>query len=310
MAADPLRNLDLNLLPALDALLEERNVTRAAERLGLSQPAVSAALRRLRRHFGDELLVRIGNRYDLSPLAVQLRAASAGALAGVRRVFEAAPAFDPATTTREFSIIASDYSASVLGDHLATLMARAAPHARLRFAAQTHASVDEAPESLRVVDGMVLPHGFLADLPSTPVYTDSWVLLVSADNDEVGARISLERLAEMPWVLTHHAPTAYTPAARQFSMLGFEPEVQVVTENFLPVPYLVAGTRRVALLQRQLAVRLADAAGVRLLPCPWEVTPLKEAFWWHPIYRSDPAHAWLREMMTEAGRLVEQRFRP
>ncbi len=89
MVGSQFRNLDLNLLLALDALLTERNVTRAAERLGLSQPTVSAALGRLRRHFGDELLHRIGNRYELTPLAQQLSARTTPALADVRRVFDA-----------------------------------------------------------------------------------------------------------------------------------------------------------------------------------------------------------------------------
>jgi DNA-binding transcriptional LysR family regulator len=198
MATDPLRNLDLNLLLSLDALLEERNVTRAAARLGLSQPAVSAALRRLRRHFGDELLVRTGNRYDLTPLATQLRGTTTTALAGVRRVFEAEPGFDPATSTRECTVVASDSSTTVLGDHLATELARDAPGVRLRFQLQTHGDVDQAPESLRHVDGMVLPHGFLQDLPAVELHTDGWVLVVSADNDTVGETITMEQLAEMP----------------------------------------------------------------------------------------------------------------
>jgi len=299
-----LRNLDLNVLLTLEALLEERNVTRAAERLGLSQPAVSAALRRLRRHFGDELLARSGNRYELTPLAEQLREPTITALTGVQRVFDAAPDFEPATATREFLIVVSDYAATLLGDHLATLVDERAPGVRLRLETQTHAHVDQAPESLRGVDGMVLPHGFLSDVPSIDIYEDNWVLVVSRDNDEVGETVSLGQLAELPWVVTHHAPTAFTPAARQLSMIGVDPEVHVVVGSFLPVPFLVAGTRRIALLQRGLATRLDEAAGVRVLPCPWEVVPLVEAFWWHPSHRSDPAHAWLRGLVKEAGRRV------
>ncbi len=305
MGATSLRNLDLNLLVTLDALLEEQNVTRAAGRLGLSQPAVSSALRRLRRHFDDELLARDGNRYQLTPLAEQLREPAAAALAGVQRVFGASPSFDPATATREFTVIVSDYAATVIGDHLATVAARRAPGVRLRLKAQSHFDVDHAPESLRSVDGMVLPHGFLSDVPAVDLYSDDWVLVVSRDNDDVGDAVSLEELARLPWVMTHHEPTAFTPAARQLTMIGVEPDVQVVVESFLPVPFLVAGTPRVALLQRQLATRLADAAGVRLLACPWDVVPLVEAFWWHPSHRPDPAHAWLRETLLEAGSMVK-----
>lgn len=304
VGSSTLRNLDLNLLVTLDALLEERNVTRAAARLGVSQPAVSAALRRLRRHFGDELLARTANRYELTTLASQLREPAAAALAGVQRVFEASAVFEPETSTREFTLIVSDYGATVLGDHLSTVAAQRAPGVRLRMTGQTHADVDLAPESLRSVDGMLLPHGFLTDVPSVDLYADHWVLVVAKDNTDVGEAITMEQLSSLPWVVTHHGPTAFTPAARQLNMIGIEPQIEVVVENFVAIPFLVAGTRRVALLQRHLAARLAGAADVRLVDCPWDVVPLVEAFWWHPSHRSDPAHAWLRDTLVEAGQLV------
>lgn len=234
-----------------------------------------------------------------------MREPAAAALAGVQRVFGASPSFDPATATREFTVIVSDYAATVIGDHLATVAARRAPGVRLRLKAQSHFDVNHAPESLRSVDGMVLPHGFLSEVPSDDLYSDDWVLVVSRDNDQVGDTVSLDELASLPWVMTHHEPTAFTPAARQLNMLGVEQDIQVVVESFLPVPFLVAGTPRVALLQRQLATRLADAAGVRLLACPWDVVPLVEAFWWHPSHRPDPAHAWLRDTLLEAGSMVK-----
>ena len=304
MEAGSLRNLDLNLLPALDALLRDRNVTRAAQRLGLSQPAVSAALGRLRRHFGDELLHRNGNRYELTPLAEQLGARTASALLGVQRVFDATPDFDPATSQREFTLMMSDYAVTTLGDHLATAVARQAPGVRLRFEANSTYAVDHAPDTLQGIDGIVLPHGFLTDTPVLDLYEDTWVCVVSADNTDVGERLTMDDLARLPWVVTYHRATAFTPAAAQLRMIGVTPDVHVVVESFLAVPFLVAGTGRIALLQAALAHRLAAAAGVRVLACPWEVVPLKEAFWWHPSFRTDPAHAWLRGVLRAAGAAV------
>lgn len=103
-----LASLDLNLLTSLDALLRERSVTRAAQRMNLSQPALSAALAKLRRHFGDELLTRSGNSYILTPLAVQLVDRCALALADIERVFSATADFDPAACEREFTMLTSD----------------------------------------------------------------------------------------------------------------------------------------------------------------------------------------------------------
>ena len=295
-----LTSLDLNLLVTLDALLEQRSVSRAAEQVGLSQPAVSAQLARLRRHFGDELLARMGNQYRLTPLAIQLRQRVRSAVSGVERVFSAQPDFDPATSQREFSLLMSDYGVAVLGPALAALIAQEAPRARLRFTANAPSVVDQAAHALTGADLLVMPHGFVHDLPHQDLYRDDWVCLVATDNTDVGGQLTVEQLETMPWVVSYLGPTASTPAARQMRMLGIEPRVQVVTENFLTVPALVAGTGRVALLQRKLTDRIPAAFGVRALPCPFDVNPLVEAMWWHPMNDNDPEHRYLRDVLIRA----------
>jgi DNA-binding transcriptional LysR family regulator len=297
-------NLDLNLLVTLDVLLRERNVTRAAEQLGASQPAVSAALARLRRHFGDELLDRVGNRYQLTPLAVQLAERTAPALAGVRRVFDVSAEFDPSAVEREFTIVTSDYAAAMLGPIVSRMTAERAPGIRLRLQQTSPHAVDHAVDTLRAVDGIIVPHGFLGDTPYTDLYEDRWVCIVARGNQAVGAGLTLGQLGELPWVVLYNLPTAFAPAAQQLRMIGVEPRVEVVVDGFLPMPFLVAGTNRVALRQEQLARRIAAVADIRVLPCPFDVVPLAEAFWWHPMYRADPAHKWLRAVLTEAGREV------
>ena len=296
-----LANLDLNLLLSLRALLVERNVTRAAAALGLSQPAVSAALARLRRHFGDELLTRVGNRYELTPLAARLVDRVESAVGGIERVFSAAPDFDPAATTREFTLLVSDYATTVIGPPLAAAFARCAPGARLRLSPHVPDDVAGAAERLRAVDGLLLPHGFIDDLPFLDLYEDTWVVLVADGNSRVGERVTLEDLSVLPWITVYHRPTAFTPAAQQLRAHGIEPRAQVVVESFMPIPDLVAGTDRVALLQARLAARLRPGDGIRVLPCPFTATPLVEAMWWHPMYDTDPAHRWLRGLLAEVG---------
>lgn len=296
-----LARLDLNLLVALEALLEHRSVTRAAEQMGLSQPALSAQLARLRRHFDDELLVRVGNQYRLTALAVQLRERVRVAVSGVERVFSTEPDFSPRSSTREFSVLISDYGIAVLGADISALLAAEAPGVRLRLAASTPPIVDNAAQVMTSSDLLLMPHGFVDDLPHQDLYRDEWVCLVSADNTDVGDALTVEQLKTMPWVVTYHGPTASTLAARQMRMLGIEPRVQVVTETFLSVPGLVAGGRQVALLQRRLADRVPAELGVRALPCPFEVGPLIEAMWWHPMYDEDPEHLYLRDVVIRAA---------
>ena len=299
-----LASLDLNLLVSLDALLQQRSVTKAAAQMGLSQPALSASLARLRRHFGDDLLTRVGNEYRLTPLAVQLRDMARGALTGVERVFTAQTDFDPASSTREFSLLVSDYGVAVLGDTLAALLAAEAPHARLRFIANSPSAVDRAEQVLLSTDLLVLPHGFVTDLSHRDLYRDEWVCIVAADNEAVGEQLTVDDLESLPWVVTFHGPTAATPAARQMRMRGIELDVQVVTESFLTVPGLVAGSRRIALLQRRLVELLPLNLGIRALPPPVEVGQLVEAMWWHPAFDDDPEHAYLRDVVVRATELA------
>ncbi|HET8930515.1 MAG TPA: LysR family transcriptional regulator, partial [Acidimicrobiales bacterium] len=229
-------NLDLNLLVSLDSLLRERSVTRAAASMGLSQPALSAALAKLRRHFGDDLLVRSGNSYLLTPLAAQLREQCSVALADIERVFAAVPEFDPADCEREFHILSSDYGSAVLAAALSAALAARAPRARLRFEQHSPEIVEEATERLRSADLIWIPHGFLGDLPHMDLYTDRWVCIADADNPDIDGELSLDNLRTLPWVVNYRTPTAYTPATRQMELLGIEPQVQLVTDSFTALP--------------------------------------------------------------------------
>lgn len=296
-----LRDFDLNMLVTLDALLQEKNVTRAARRLGVTQPSVSAALGRLRRHFGDELLRRSGSRYELTTLAELLATQTAPALLAVQRILDVAPSFDPSTSEREFTLMMSDYATTVFADSLAGFVAEQAPGVRLNIKEVNAFAVSHAAETLRSIDGILMPHGFIHDVPADTLWEDTWVCVVAADNPDVGESLSMEELHRMPWVVSYNNATAYTPAVQQLRTIGIEPDIRVVTESFLALPFLVAGTDRIALLQARLADRLSKSADVRMLPCPWEVNPLVEAFWWHPAMHDEPAHAWLRESLREAG---------
>ncbi len=293
-------NLDLNLLLSLDALLQERSVTRAADKLGLSQPALSASLARLRRHFDDELLTRVGNSYQLTPLALQLRPRTSLALVNVERVFESQAAFAPADSRREFVVLASDYAMAVIGEPLCEVIVEQAPLVRVRFQQLQTAIIERAPESLRALDGLLLPHGFLSDVSHIDLYEDQYVFLVATDNSKVGQELTMDNLAELPWVLTYHGPSSFTPASRQLQMLGVEPHVQMVVESFLALPFLVA------LVQAKLADRLTASGDIRAMVCPFDAVPLVGAFWWHPIHNDDPEHEWLRAAFTEAARRVNK----
>jgi DNA-binding transcriptional LysR family regulator len=144
-----------------------------------------------------------------------------------------------------------------------------------------------------------MPHGVISDFPATDLYDDGWVFLVADDHPDVDGRLTLDDLARLPWVT--YQRTYDAPAVRQLGMLGIEPRVEVSVDSFQLLPLLVAGTRRIALVQARLARLTAPLAAVSVVKPPYEALPLREALWWHPVHTHDAAHIWLRETAARIG---------
>jgi len=300
-----LANLDLNLLVALRELLRARNVTRAAARIGVSQPAASAALSRLRRHFDDELLVRGRSGYALSPLAMQLADQVETVCAAAERLFATGSKFDPATSRREFTLVMADYTIAVLGTAVSAAIGRDAPGVDVHIRLVREAFTADFADTIRLIDAMVAPPVERFELPgvrSLELFTDRWVCLVDAANPNVGpGPITLDQLAGMPWVAPFQPDRgglSTAPMGRQLDLFGIRPDIRVRVESYQAVPHLVAGTDRVALLQERLAAQVADRLGLRVLECPGEPEPITERLWWHSERDGDLGHQWLREVLS------------
>ena len=294
-----LRRLDLNLLVFLDALLTERSVTRAAERLELGQPTVSAALARLRRHFSDELLRRVGNGYELTPLARQLVPLTHSAVVGADRVLSSVSVFDAGNSRRVFELITSDHGIGAYGPRIIRAIQEEGPGLSVRFRPVPLDS-QRLAEDLRQVDGALIPHGNLPGMPHIDMTADEWVVLRSETNSRLDGPPTLADLETLPWVVSRGL-TWTPPPLRQLELLGVSLRIDVETHSFLSVPLLVAGSDRIAIAQYRLVADLLDTLGVRASPCPFDVVPLVESFWWHPIHTHDPGHMWLREQIEAAG---------
>jgi DNA-binding transcriptional LysR family regulator len=309
--AAQLTNLDLNLLVALRELIRERNVTRAAERIGVTQPAASAALARLRRHFDDELLVRGKGGYALTPLATQLADQVEMVCAAAERLFTTGANFEPATSEREFTLLMADYTIAVIGGRLSRLLEEAAPQIALHVRLVRESLATDAANTIRLIDGIVAPPmGRLQspDIRSVELFRDRWVCVVSADNRLLDTdRPALTDLSRLSWVVPFYQTTGYPSAApvpRQLTLLGIQPQVAVRAESYEAVPHFIAGTDRVALLQERLVAGFADRLGLRVLECPGEPEPIVETLWWHENHERDLAHTWLRGLIAEAAREV------
>lgn len=290
-----LNQIDWNLVPALDALLHDRSVTRAARRLGLSQPAASGALARLRRHFDDELLVRRGNRYTLTPLAERLAPLAREAMVATRVMLTSTDTFDPAVSTREFVIASTEYGQAVLGPHLGRRVSRSAPRVRLVF--RWPGSADEGEASwLTDIDGWIAPRDLFTDMPSTGLLSDRWICVVARDNTRVSDHIPLDLVKDLSWVLPTAPHHRHLPWVQRLLAHGLdEVNISVTTENFAALPFHVAGTQRVGIMQAALAHALMETSNlVRIVECPLVLPPIGFTLWWHPNREHDAGHHWLR----------------
>ena len=293
-----LANLDLNLLVALRELLRERSVTRAAERLGVTQPAASAALSRLRRHFGDELLVRDRGEYTLTALGAQLAEQANAVCSAAQRLFAASADFDPATSEREFTLVMADYTIVVMGEALSQVIARAAPRVRLHIRLVRESLSAEYAEGIRFIDGMVAPptHGFaLPDTRSAELFRDRWVCLVDARNPALDAGYAggPARRPGAPYY-------AVRPTRRQRpSCISSSCSISARGSR---CGWRATWPCRTSWPERRLAARLADRMDLRVLECPGQPGPIAEALWWHRQYEDDIAHAWLRRLIVATAR--------
>ena len=289
--------IDLNLLAVLGALLEHRNVTRAGERLRLSQPTMSGALARLRQHFGDDLLVRSGREYQLTPLASGLLPAVRDALGQVERTLSVPAEFDPVTSGRQFSIAISAQSILALSGLLGRVH-ELAPGVRLDTWPIT-TTLLETDHSLLGYDVLIGPEGFRADGDPEVLLRDRVVYVADPANPWLrDGRLTAEDLAALPHAAARLPQAALVTAA--LGRLGVTPRVVATSGGWLPLPFLVAGTDLVAAVPERLASRVSGAAGVTLVEPPFGTVELVEAAWWHPMHATDPALTWLRGIILDS----------
>ncbi|WP_433171439.1 LysR family transcriptional regulator [Actinoallomurus sp. CA-150999] len=290
--------MDLNLLPLLAALLEHRSVTRAAKSVGLTQPAMSNALARLRRKLDDEILVRVGREYVLTARAAELVGPVNLILETLTTRVLTPPTFDPATSDRAFRIAAGSAAALTVLPALSTTIAEAAPGVRVHL--DELASATDLTLSESTVDVALLPDVVPTTLPRERLYHEDWVVVADACNDHIGPTLTVEDLVHLPHVVFEWEGSR-VGAQQVLERLIPELVVQMVVFEFLMIPHLVRGTRMVALLQRRLARRLAEPNGLRVMEPPIPLPTLTIDLVWNPRNSGDPGCAWLRKQLISAA---------
>jgi DNA-binding transcriptional LysR family regulator len=299
-----LGGIDLNLLIALGALLEDRNLTHAGERIGMSQPAMSGALARLRKHFGDELLVRVNRGYELSPLAQTLLPHVREALLVVERTLDVSPAFDPLGSRREFSIAISDYALTILTEPLLAVLGGRAPDVNVEFQ-PIPSDTDEIEKYLLRHDLLIAALGVGVPGRRQMVFSDRFVCIADRRNPRLrDGALSIDDIERLPHARANFGPTVRTPADILLEELGIAARIEVTCQGLLPLPFVVSGTSLIAFVPERLARRLDPSLGVVVAEVPFEGAELVEGAHWHPARSADPAVRWLLGVLREVSERI------
>jgi len=301
--------MDLNLLCILEALLEEGNVTRAGARVGMPQPAMSTALARLRRHYKDELLVRAGNGYVLTPLARSLLPSVRESARLTGRALSPADRRQPPPGGHTFTVGLSDYSVTVIAGSLLRRVRDLAPDVRISLR-QVAASITDDDRELLGCDLLVAPTAPRPEiLEAAVIWRDRLVYVADPANPRLrDGRLTMADLAAAPHAAVRLPQGQPDPAAAALTRHGITPDIVVTAAGWLSLPFLVAGTDLLAAVPERLARRIATAAGTTVIDPPFGPLELTETAWWHPMRATDPALTWLRTTLSEAAALLDDRL--
>lgn len=292
-------HLDLNLLVALDVLLEEQNITRAAERLHMTQSATSGVLGRLRTYFEDELLVQVGRKMQPTPYAMELTKPVREVLLTIQSSITAKPVFDPTTSRRHFRLVTSDYLISVLFAQVIQKIHQEAPHITFEMLGPGDKSGDLLIRG--EVDLMIVPERYIIEgHPSKLLFEEEHVCVVWQGNTQVGDSLTLEQYMDMGHVSVGFGRSRHMSIEEWFmNQYGFNRRLEVITNDFNTLPQLIVGTQRIATMHQRLARLYAEHLPLRILPTPVKIPVMREVMLWHRSVEGDPMHRWLRERVSE-----------
>ena len=292
---------DLNLLPVLLVMMEERNVTRAAERLGITQPALSNALNRLRETLNDPLFIR--KRYGMrpTPKAEQLAQVVGAALSSIDKVILGQQDFDPLNATRLFTLAPNSYVEFIMMPAIVARLRSCAPGIRLRLTPFGNDVTETG-----VISGntdMVL--GRIVEPPDNLVVqhlmNEGLACVIRADHPLVGENLSAEQYEQLKHVNVLPPGRMRAGLYQALEQRGLRRQVAVSVTHFLAVPEMIAVTDYCATLPRLICQHLSRDQRLRIVPAPVDLGTFPVEMGWHARYRDDPAHRWFRTLITETA---------
>ncbi|SLK08149.1 LysR family transcriptional regulator [Novosphingobium mathurense] len=300
-----LKGTDLNLLVALEALLTEKSVTLAAERLHVTQPAMSNALKRIRDRFGDEILVRNGRSLELTPAAQTMIFPLQEILAQAEALLNVGSAFDPMTARKTFRIMMSDYCADILLPPISKALSQLAPNIKCEVDFLNNKALYRlwsgdvdlcvTPQDLRLVD----PSFKAGSFQRKEIFKDRFVCVVATSNPATRGGLDGETYRTSPHVCVRFGDGTISMDEQAKKQLGLDTKIIVPTVATLTK--VVPGTDIIATVPERLVRDTRHLEGMKVLPCPLEIPEIVETMSWHPRADHDPSHSWFRQVMIDAS---------
>jgi LysR family nod box-dependent transcriptional activator len=293
-------HLDLNLLVALDILLEEQNITRAAVRLHMTQSALSGILRRLRAYFEDDLLVQVGRSMSPTLLGKDLQIPVREVLLKIQTSIAAKPVFNVGLSKRHFRIMASDYLINVLLADVIHRISGEAPHVTFELMSPGETALEMLMRG--EIDLMIAPEQHInAEHPSQLLFEEQHVCVAWTGNTSLREPFTLENYLELGHVAAAFGRNR-TPAIEQWFMnqYGCKRRLEVITHDFNTIPHLLIGSQRIATMHSRLAMLYAQLLPLRLLPPPVRLPVMREYMAWHRSLNGDAMLGWLRGRLLDA----------
>jgi len=299
-----LKRLDLNLVITLDALLTERSVTRAGERLYTSQTTISSALGRLRDYFNDDILTQVGRKMIPTPLGESLIAPARNMLLQAEALLNTKPIFDPTVAVRNFTIMLSDYVSTVLLLQVAADLSKNAPGITLEML--SHSAMPWKSMEQGEIDLLIMPPDYLrAEHPSELLFEDDYCCIVWNDNDLVGATITLDEFLQLGHVVARFGTYRSSRIEDWFrNNHGDRRRIELVTMGFHCVAPALVNTRRIATIQRKFAEYYVGILPIRIVKPQFELPVLPEALQWNRVADNDPGIVWMRGMLRKHSALL------
>jgi DNA-binding transcriptional LysR family regulator len=295
-----IRAVDLNLLKAFDALMTERAVTRAAGRIGLSQPAMSHALSRLRSLFADDLFVRTATSMEPTARAREIAPLVATAIEHIEAALNLGAGFDPAKSPAIFTAGMAEYAEIALVGQLARSFAREAPGATLRLLPATGSDIVEQLDRGSIDVAVAHLQNVPAHLESVVLLRDPFVVVARREHPIVGQNLSLEAYAAQHHVLVSPRGTTSGALDRILIDFGLKRRIALLVATYLAVPTALAASDLVATVPRRTARQIAATAEIAIMPLPIDfATTVSMA--WHRRAASNPAQTWFRSLLIEAA---------